>query len=108
VRIAIHAIFSLVAFAASLFACASLSQAAPVLVDFTDASKWSGANGQSSFTASYGDVDVTASATNGNLSFNANDKGGCVNGANQSVRDLSCNGDGLGIKNDEITGNKFQ
>jgi hypothetical protein len=94
---------------AGLLACVSITQAAPVLVDFTDGSKWSAANGQSSFTATYGDVDVTASATGGNLSFNGgNDKNGCISGLNQSVHNLVCDGDGLGINNDEITEGGFQ
>lgn len=101
--------FGIATFVAGLFACVSMAQAAPVLVDFTDGSKWSAANGQSSFTASYGDVDVTATATNGSFRFNGgSDKNGCRSGLNQSVHNLVCDGDGLGINNDEITGNKHQ
>lgn len=85
------------------------AQAAPQLIDFTDGSKWSAANGLSSFTASYGDLDVTASSVGGNLSFNGGgDKNGCISGLNQSVHNLVCDGDGLGIGNDEITEGGFQ
>lgn len=92
------------AFAVGMVAFALSAQAAPQLVDFTDGSKWSAANGLNSFTASYGDVDVTASSVGGNLSFNGGrDKNGCVSGLNQSVHNLVCDGDGLGIGNDEIT-----
>lgn len=98
-----------VAVAAASVAFAVSAQAAPQLVDFTDGSKWSAANGLSSFTASYGDVDVTASSVGGNLSFNGGrDKNGCISGLNQNVHDLICDGDGLGIGNDEITQGGFQ
>lgn len=97
------------AFAAGLLAFAMSAQAAPQLIDFTDGSKWSAANGLSSFTASYGDLDVTASSVGGNLSFNGGrDKNGCISGLNQSVHNLVCDGDGLGIGNDEITEGGFQ
>lgn len=97
------------AFAAGLTVSAMSAQAAPLLIDFTDGSKWSAANGLSSFTASYGDLDVTASSVGGNLSFNGGrDKNGCISGLNQSVHNLICDGDGLGIGNDEITEGGFQ
>lgn len=97
------------AFAAGLLAFAVSAQAAPQLIDFTDGSKWSAANGLSSFTASYGDLDVTASSVGGNLSFNGgSDKNGCISGLNQSIHNLVCDGDGLGIGNDEITEGGFQ
>lgn len=99
----LNATIGLVTVFASVLACVSNSHAAPLLIDFTDASKWSGVQGQSSFTASYDDLDVTASTSTGGLTFNAHDNGGCVTGANQTVHDLECDGDGLGINNDEIT-----
>ena len=99
----LNAAIALVTMLTSGWAFVSASQAAPVLVDFTDAAKWSSAQGQGSFTASYGDLDVTASTSWGKLTFNANDKAGCVSGANQDIHDLECDGDGLGINNDEIT-----
>lgn len=97
------------ALAAGMVVSAVSAQAAPQLIDFTDGSKWSAANGLSSFTASYGDLDVTASSEGGNLSFNGGrDKNGCISGLNQSVHNLVCDGDGLGIGNDEITEGGFQ
>lgn len=97
------------AFAAGMIAFAMSAQAAPQLIDFTDGSKWAAANGLSSFTASYGDLDVTASSEGGNLSFNGGrDKNGCISGLNQAVHNLVCDGDGLGIGNDEITEGGFQ
>lgn len=68
------------------------------LIDFTDSS-WQAVVTGSSSTATVGDITLTASVNN--LTFNANDKGGCV--AGQSSHGLACLGDGIGIRNDEIT-----
>ena len=70
------------------------SQAA--LIDFTDAS-WSIVDGNS--VANIG--NVTLSSTGGLMSFNGWDNGGCI--AGQGSHGLACDGDGIGIRNDEIT-----
>lgn len=69
-------------------------------IDFTS-SAWSGASGPS-FTVG----NVTASATGGNLTFNAGDSAGCsaANTAGLPSPALACGGDGLGISDDEVTG----
>lgn len=74
------------------------ASAAPVLIDFTD-SRWSGANGQTGFTQTYGDVDVTLSTSSGRLTFNAPE-------APNAASPLALHGDGIGIGDDEISWNQ--
>ncbi|PCJ45704.1 MAG: hypothetical protein COA99_04340 [Moraxellaceae bacterium] len=69
-------------------------------IDFTSAD-WSGVQGQSSFTQD----GITVSSSNGNMTFNSTgDQQGCKN----SGADLACAGDGIGIGDDEITGQSNQ
>lgn len=68
------------------------------LVDFTDISWQSAISGS---TASLGGVSL--SATDGNLTFNAGDNGGCVAGKTAGIHNLACAGDGIGVNNDEIS-----
>lgn len=75
----------------SLVAC----QAGAVTVDFTD-DQWSGVNGN--WMYDFGDFTMYA---RGAMTFNASDNGGCV--ASSSAHDLACDGDGIGIRDDEIT-----
>lgn len=69
------------------------------LIDFTGAD-WEQAivNGGGA-TATIGNITLTAD--NGSLTFNRNDSGGCK--AGQPTNGLICDGDGIGINNDEIT-----
>lgn len=88
-----------------LAAFAFSASAQAVLVDFTDASWKTAIN--NGVTNSNGDVisasigNVTLSSTGGSLTFNAWDNGGCEDG--QPDNSLKCDGDGIGINNDEIT-----
>jgi hypothetical protein len=82
------------AFSGSAMLAATQAFAAPILLDFTD-SAWLGAEGQTSYTRSIGSLDVTLSAS-GAMTFNQDDAPG--GGA-----PLSLHGDGLGIRNDEIS-----
>jgi len=68
------------------------------LIDFTDSS-WQAVVDGSSSTATVGDITLTSSINN--LTFNARDNGGCI--AGQASHGLACLGDGIGIRNDEIT-----
>lgn len=77
-------------------------------VDFTDHSVWGGANGTSSFSATlFDNVTVTLTAGGGNLTNNVGDTTGWIGGncSAPTAAGLACNGDGIGIKDDEITGN---
>lgn len=76
-------------------AMTSHAAAAPVMIDFTDHS-WSGAEGETSFTQTYGDLGVTLSASSA-MTFNAAD----VSGGNTGS--LAMGGDGIGILDDEIS-----
>lgn len=67
-----------------------------LVIDFTD-NQWKSAISGNS--ANIGDITLTANA--GNLTFNANDNSGCVAGI--SAHGLACDGDGIGINDDEIT-----
>ena len=66
------------------------------LIDFTDIN-WSIVNG----TDVAGIGNLTLSSTGGDMTFNAGDNGGCI--AGQGSHGLACDGDGIGIGNDEIT-----
>lgn len=74
------------------------------LIDFTSAA-WSGANNNSSFTS--GDITLTGSST---LSFNGNasELPGCQDSFSLTTTNLACAGDGIGMVNDEISGNQQQ
>ncbi len=83
-----------------LFAAFAFSAAAQAtLIDFTGAN-WEQAiiDGGGS-TATIGNLTLTAN--NGLLTFNRNDSGGCKDG--QPTNGLTCDGDGIGINNDEIS-----
>ena len=74
-----------------------------LLIDFTS-DDWNGANGQN---PSYGQVVtgvglVTLTAAGGTLTFNSGDNGGCLAGGGAAFG-LACDGDGIGIDDDEIT-----
>jgi len=73
----------------------SSASAAPIMIDFTDAS-WLAAQGQTTYSRTYGSVEVTLSAT-GAMTFNASEA------PNAPVADLALHGDGIGIGNDEIS-----
>jgi len=101
---------------------ASPSSAGAVLIDFTDAVPWGGAENQTRFSTNIGDLTVTLTAyRNGSphpMTFNnsASEMGGCADGHGGAspLHNLACDGDGIGIKgttensgayDDEITGN---
>jgi len=92
---------SLLIGASSLFAVSS--QAA--MIDFTD-SYWSGVEGTSSFSQD----GITISTNKNKLTFNSrsSERRGCEASDPYTAVDLACDGDGIGIKNDEITGKKDQ
>jgi len=69
------------------------------LIDFTGADWEQAIIDGGGTTASIGNVTLTANT--GSLTFNRNDSGGCK--AGQPTNGLSCDGDGIGINNDEIT-----
>lgn len=69
--------------------------AVPLMVDFTHEA-WLAVQGQSSYTRSYGAVDITLS-TSGPLTFNAKD----APDTDSAV--LALDGDGIGVRNDEIS-----
>jgi hypothetical protein len=71
------------------------------LIDFTNSSIWGGAAGQASFTSLtlFDGVQVTVEAFNGLLTFNSGD----VNAGCAGTTGLACQGDGLGITDDEVT-----
>lgn len=69
------------------------------LIDFTDASWQTAIDAGDGYSATIG--NVTIASTGGKLTFNAGDNGGCV--AGQPGNGLACAGDGIGIRDDEIT-----
>ena len=77
------------------------SYAEAVRVDFTDAAWGQAISDGNGVSATLGDITLTS--IGGNLTFNggASERNGCAAGA--SVHGLSCSGDGIGIRNDEIT-----
>jgi len=83
-----------------LFAAFIFSMSAQaVLIDFTDKS-WNIVDGNTTSTMFIDTIgDVTLSSTGGYMTFNAGDRAGCVNG--QSVSGLTCDGDGIGVWNDD-------
>jgi len=79
------------------------SPAHAALIDFTDADAWEDAEGLSGFTSvtTYDGVKVTvtSNAPGFLLSFNAAD----VHGSCAGTTGLACDGDGLGVGDDEVT-----
>jgi hypothetical protein len=87
-------------FAAALIICAArISDAA--LIDFTDETSWGGADGNPSFTSTVLfdgiAVTVTSISPRTSLTFNAGDAHGSCG------TPLACDGDGLGLGDDELT-----
>ena len=81
--------------------CAGFSLSAQAgFIDFTSI-EWQQAIQTSPLPMMVNYAGVTIMADEGNLTFNANDNGGCV--AGQATTGLACAGDGIGINNDEIT-----
>jgi len=81
------------------------AQAALIEFDFTDFEMFGDLNGQTSFgPITIAGFQISFSAS-GRMTTNARDRGGCVAGKG-STHDLTCDGDGLGIGNDEITFNR--
>lgn len=72
------------------------AQASAVTIDFTD-KEWSVVNGEWYYDG-YADFTMVARA---GMTFNASDNAGCV--ATSADHDLACAGDGIGIRDDEIT-----
>ena len=74
------------------------------LIDFTD-SHWAGANGQTSFSQ-----DGITLSSSSKMTFNdsGREQAGCEASWGLTATDLACDGDGIGIANDEITGNRKQ
>jgi PEP-CTERM motif len=84
--------------AVAAIVCIGAVPAGAVTVDFTD-SAWSGAAGETTFTS--GDITITSSTTDG-LTFNPGllERAGCI----ASAAGLECDGDGIGIVDDEVGG----
>lgn len=73
-----------------------------LLIDFTS-DEWSGvssSNPYSQFVAGVG--TVTLQSLSGSMTFNAGDNAGCIAGSGAAMG-LACDGDGIGITDDEIT-----
>ncbi len=75
-------------------------------IDFTSI-EWAAANGQSNY--SVGGVTLEASFGS-TLTFNGSnsERGGCSTASGIHSANLACFGDGIGLNNDEITGNQRQ
>ena len=88
--------------AIAFLGAAQSSQAA--VIDFTKASDWAGVAGQWQFTSGTlfdgVTVQVTSQGPGSLLTFN---NGGDVNASCAGVTGLACQGDGLGINDDEVT-----
>ena len=100
---------------AALLLAGNTAMSAPITaaagVDFTNHTTWGGANGAASHTAIYDTVKVTLTASGGTMTINGSDKTGWGSGVNCSAptsTGLACDGDGIGISDDEITGNLLQ
>jgi hypothetical protein len=72
---------------------------AAVIVDFTDSGKWAVADGATSWQELYGTFAVRVTSVNGSITFNADE----APTTNPPCQFLKCNGDGLGIRDDEVT-----
>jgi hypothetical protein len=96
----VRAALALATFA--FFGTVQSSQAA--VIDFTNAAAWSGAAGTTLYTSAtlFDGVQVTVASQGpgGILTFN---NGGDVNPTCAGVTGLSCQGDGLGVNDDEVT-----
>lgn len=80
------------------------------LIDFTKSTDWASAQGQFSYSNVINSIGVTISsgstASGEFLTFNARDNGGCIGGSAKTY--LKCDGDGMGIIDDEIQINGTQ
>jgi hypothetical protein len=92
------------AIALSLSICGTAS-AGIVNFDFTS-DYWSGAQGQSEFTRG----GVTLRSNGGTMTFNSSnsEQSGCGGSDSLTTTNLTCDGDGIGILTDEITGSQNQ
>lgn len=90
--------------AASLLASASFASAG--LIDFTNETPWKGADNKTSFISG----NVTVQTPFGRMTFNdgGNEPVGCNDGSNALSLNLACDGDGLGVVDDEISGTAQQ
>jgi len=70
-----------------------------VTIDFTNETPWGGVAGLNDFTAS----GIRISSVGGDMTFN--DSGGEPAGCASAGAGLECDGDGIGINDDEVTGN---
>jgi hypothetical protein len=89
----------IVAVGSALGVLVAASAQAAVIVDFTDSAKWKDANGATSWQELYGTFAVRVTSVNGSITFNA----GEAPSTNPPCPPLKCNGDGLGIRDDEVT-----
>lgn len=97
-------LFATAAVTAGLALGGSVANAAVVEIDFTDLGIFGGANGSTAFgPVTVGGIDVSLSSTGGNMTTNAGDKAGCVDGNTDLSHDLTCDGDGIGIVDDEVS-----
>lgn len=77
------------------------SSANALLIDFTS-NQWAGVEGANPFSQEVTDVGmVEVRGYGGDLTFNAGDNSGCLSGG--AAAGLACDGDGIGINDDEIT-----
>ncbi len=83
--------------AVSATAFAAPALAAISVVDFTD-DAWSGVSGSNPFTVG----NVSLSSVGGNMTFNS---GSDASGCSDAGAGLACDGDGIGVRDDEVTGN---
>jgi hypothetical protein len=77
----------------------SQAKAGPILIDFTDMSQWGSAVGETSYSQTYGSLNVTVNATGGTMTFNSHEAP--TGGPGSSY--MAFQGDGLGIGDDEIS-----
>lgn len=89
----------MVGFVSVLGTLVAASAQAAVIVDFTDSTKWQDANGAASWQELYGTFAVRVTSVNGSITFNA----GEAPTTNPPCLFLACDGDGLGIRDDEVT-----
>ena len=72
-----------------------------ILIDFTS-NDWTSVNGSSLYSQNVAGIgDVELESYGGSMTFNAGDNSGCVTGGGSAK--LACNGDGIGIGDDEIS-----
>lgn len=84
---------------------AKQSHAAIITFDFTDLEVFGDLNRQTAFgPITMGGFEISFAAS-GRMTTNARDRRGCVSGAG-TVQNLVCDGDGIGVGNDEITANR--